>query len=171
MADTDNPTAPEAAAAQAPATPKISVQAQYVRDSSFENVAVQSGDGKMDGKPDIQVGVNLDAKKRADTLYEVILRINATARNGEAVMFITELEYAGIFKVEDIPENQLHPYLLIECPRILFPFARRIVSDLTRDGGYPPLMLDMVDFAGLYRSELERRRSAAAQPNGEAPAT
>ncbi|MEM7523604.1 MAG: protein-export chaperone SecB [Pseudomonadota bacterium] len=155
---------------KAAVSPKISVQAQYVRDASFENVAVQSGDGRLDGKPDIQVGVNLDAKKRDEGLFEVILKINATARNGESVMFITELEYAGVFKIEDIPETQLHPYLLIECPRILFPFARRIVSDMTRDGGYPPLMLDMVDFASLYRSELERRRAATAS-NGEAAAT
>ncbi|MEM8753397.1 MAG: protein-export chaperone SecB [Pseudomonadota bacterium] len=168
MADSDAPLGAPAEGAEAATQPqpKISVQAQYVRDSSFENVAVQSGDGKLDGKPDIQVGVNLDAKKRTEELYEVILRVNATARNGENVMFICELEYAGIFKVEGVPANQLHAYLLIECPRILFPFARRIVSDMTRDGGYPPLMLDMVDFAGLYRSELERRR--AAQQNGEA---
>lgn len=156
----------ETAQAEPQASPKVAVQAQYVRDSSFENVAVQKGDGKLDAKPDIQVGVNLDAKKRADTLYEVVLKVNATAKAGEDVMFIVELEYAGVFKVENVPENQLHPFLLIECPRILFPFARRIVSDMTRDGGYPPLMLDMVDFAGLYRAEVDRRR--AAMQNGQA---
>ncbi|MEM7545057.1 MAG: protein-export chaperone SecB [Pseudomonadota bacterium] len=149
-------------AAETPAAPSVSIQAQYVRDSSFENVAVQKGDGKMDAKPEIQVGVNLDAKKRGDDLFEVILKVNATARNGEAVMFIAELEYAGVFKIGGVSDAQLHPFLLIECPRILFPFARRIVSDMTRDGGYPPLMLDMVDFAGIYKAEVERRRDAAA---------
>ena len=141
--------------------PKVSIQAQYVRDLSFENVAVQNGSGRLDAKPDIQVGVNLDAKKRGDDLFEVILKVNATAKASDATMFIAELEYAGIFKVEGVPENQLHPFLMIECPRVLFPFARRIVSDATRDGGYPPLMLDMVDFAGLYKNELDRRRAAA----------
>jgi len=142
--------------------PKISIQAQYVRDLSFENVAVQSGDGRLDAKPDIQVGVNLDAKKRGDDQYEVVLKINATAKASEAVMFIVELEYAGVFRVENVPEQQLHPVLLIECPRILFPFARRIVADATRDGGYPPLLLDMVDFAGIYTAEVKRRQEAAA---------
>ncbi len=147
--------------------PKISIQAQYVRDMSFENVAVQSGDGRLDAKPDIQVGVNLDAKKRTDDQYEVILKVNATAKSNEAVMFIVELEYAGIFKVENVPEQQLHPVLLIECPRILFPFARRIVADATRDGGYPPLLLDMVDFAGIYSAEVKRRQEAAAAEKAE----
>lgn len=147
--------------------PKISIQAQYVRDMSFENVAVQSGDGRLDAKPDIQVGVNLDAKKRADDQYEVILKVNATAKSNEAVMFIVELEYAGIFRVENVPEQQLHPVLLIECPRILFPFARRIVADATRDGGYPPLLLDMVDFAGIYTAEVKRRQEAAAAEKAE----
>ena len=149
-------------AEEAKAQPKISIQAQYVRDLSFENVAVQSGDGKMDAKPDIQVGVNLDAKKRSDDHFEVILKVNATAKSNDAAMFIVELEYAGVFRVENVPEAQLHPVLLIECPRILFPFARRIVADMTRDGGYPPLLLDMVDFAGIYTAEVKRRQEAAA---------
>ena len=160
MAETDAP-ATGAAEGQAQVAPKVSIKAQYVRDLSFENVAVQSGDGRLDAKPDIQVGVNLDAKKRGDALYEVILKINATAKSGDATMFIAELEYAGIFEIAGAPENQLHPFLMVECPRVLFPFARRIISDATRDGGYPPLMLDMVDFVGLYRAEIERRRAAA----------
>ena len=154
-------------AEEANVAPNISIQAQYVRDMSFENVAVQKGDGRLDAKPDIQVGVNLDAKKRTDNQFEVILKVNATAKSDDAVMFIVELEYAGIFRVENVPEQQLHPVLLIECPRILFPFARRIVSDATRDGGYPPLLLDMVDFAGIYTAEVKRRQEAAAAEKAE----
>ena len=154
-------------AEEANVAPKISIQAQYVRDMSFENVAVQKGDGRLDTKPDIQVGVNLDAKKRTDNQFEVILKVNATAKSDDAVMFIVELEYAGIFRVENVPEQQLHPVLLIECPRILFPFARRIVADATRDGGYPPLLLDMVDFAGIYTAEVKRRQEAAAAEKAE----
>ena len=154
-------------AEEANVAPKISIQAQYVRDMSFENVAVQKGDGRLDAKPDIQVGVNLDAKKRTDNQFEVILKVNATAKSDDAVMFIVELEYAGIFRVENVPEQQLHPVLLIECPRILFPFARRIVADATRDGGYPPLLLDMVDFAGIYTAEAKRRQEAATTEKAE----
>ena len=154
-------------AEEANVAPKISIQAQYVRDMSFENVAVQRGDGRLDAKPDIQVGVNLDAKKRTDNQFEVILKVNATAKSDDAVMFIVELEYAGIFRVENVPEQQLHPVLLIECPRILFPFARRIVADATRDGGYPPLLLDMVDFARIYTAEVKRRQEAAAAEKAE----
>lgn len=156
------------AEAETAAAPKVSILAQYVRDLSFENVAVQDSDGRLDAKPDIQVGVNLDAKKRGEDRYEVVLKVNATAKSDDKVMFIVELEYAGIFKVENVPEKQLHPVLLIECPRIVFPFARRIVADATRDGGYPPLLLDMVDFAGIYRAEVKRRQDAAAAAATEA---
>lgn len=150
--------------------PRVAIKAQYVRDASFENVAVQRADGRMDAKPEIQVAVNLDAKKRADNGYEVILKVNATARHENNVMFIVEVEYAGLFEIANVPEAQLHPFLLVECPRLLFPFARRIVADMTRDGGYPPLMLDLVDFAGLYRAEVERRRVTPANPLEGEPA-
>lgn len=149
------------------APPKVSIMAQYVRDMSFENVAVQEGDGRMDRKPDIQVGVNIDAKKKGDDQFEVVLKVNATAKSDSAVMFIVELEYAGVFRVENVPEAQVHPVLLIECPRIIFPFARRIVADVTRDGGYPPLLLDMVDFAGIYTAEVRRRQAAAEAKKAE----
>lgn len=144
------------------------VKAQYLRDSSFENLAMRSGDGRIEGKPEIQVAVNLDAKKRGEAAYEVILKVTAKASHGAAPTFVVEIEYAGLFEVGGVPEAQLHPMLLIEGPRLLFPFARRIVADMTRDGGYPPLMLDPVDFAALYRAEVERRRAAAAEPVGRA---
>ena len=97
------------------------------------------------------------------------IKLNITSKNKEdgAEMFILELDYAGIFHIEGIPDDQLHPFLLIECPRMLFPFVRRIVSDVTRDGGFPPLNLENIDFVSLYRSELQRRASeqqAAEQP-------
>lgn len=158
--------------AQAPA-PRISIQAQYVRDLSFENVSVQKGDGRLSDKPNIEVGVNLDARKRGEDLYEVVLKVNASAKAEEDVMFIVELEYGGVFRIENVEDKHLHPVLMIECPRILFPFARRIVSDVTRDGGYPPLMLDMVDFPGIYKQQAlkrqaERNAEAAAGPSGTA---
>lgn len=149
--------------------PRVAIKAQYVRDASFENVAVQKDDRRMDRKPEIQVGVNLDAKKLGETSFEVILKVSATARHEADVMFIVEVEYAGLFEIENVTDAQLHPFLLVECPRLLFPFTRRIVADLTRDGGYPPLMLDIIDFAGLYRAEVEKRRAAGGAVQGASP--
>ncbi len=150
-----------AAAAQAPQVTSR-VIAQYIRDMSFENILAQKG-VSGDAQPEIQVQVNLDARKRsADNQYEVITKLNITSKTkekGEA-LFVLELEYAGVFQIEGVPEAQMHPYLLIECPRITFPFVRRIVSDVTRDGGFPALNLETIDFVSLYRSELARRAEA-----------
>lgn len=152
----------EAAAPQV----KMSVMAQYVRDLSFENVVAQKGMTGGEVQPDVQVAVSLDARKRAaEHQFEVINKFRVTSKNkvnGET-LFLLELEYAGVFHVEGVPEDQMHPFLLIECPRILFPFVRRIVSDVTRDGGFPSLNIDTVDFLALYRQELARR-TQAAQP-------
>ena len=155
---------PETPAA-APQPPKVTqrVIAQYVRDLSFENVLAQKG---MTGdlQPEIAVQVNLDAKKRgADNQYEVITKLTITSKTKVSgdVLFILELQYAGVFLVEGLPDEQLHPYLLIECPRITFPFVRRLVSDVTRDGGFPPLNLEIIDFLSLYRQDLARRVAAS----------
>ena len=113
-------------------------------------------------KPDIKVGVNLDAKNLGEDRYEVILKINANATGDGQPLFLVELEYAGVFTVKDVPQQLLHPFLLTECPRQLFPFARRIMADVTRDGGFPPLMLDIIDFMQIDRAELEKRQAAQA---------
>ncbi|WP_323763788.1 protein-export chaperone SecB [Marinovum sp.] len=142
--------------------PKMNVLAQYVRDLSFENILSQKGTtGEV--QPDIQVEVNLDAKKRqADNQYEVALKLKITSKSkaNSDVLFLLEMDYAGVFNIENVPDEQLHPYLLIECPRMIFPFARRIVSDVTRDGGFPPLNLETIDFVSLYRNEILRRQAA-----------
>ena len=123
--------------------PKMNILAQYVRDLSFENILAQKGvDGELN--PEMQVNVNIDAKKRtADNQFDVIikLRVDSTSKGTNDILFVLELDYGGVFQIENIPEDQLHPYLLIECPRMLFPFLRRIVSDITRDGGFPQLNL------------------------------
>ena len=152
----------------APPQVKMSVLAQFVRDMSFENVVAQKGLNGADVQPDVQVAVSLDARKRAtEHQYEVLNKFRVTSKNktNGDTLFLLELEYGGIFHVEGVPDEQLHPFLLIECPRLLFPFIRRIISDVTRDGGFPPLNIDTVDYLALYRQELARR--AAAQ--GEAP--
>ncbi|MCO4847694.1 MAG: protein-export chaperone SecB [Yoonia sp.] len=158
MADTP-PTGADAAA-----TPKVSnrVLAQYVRDMSFENILAQKGISG-DAQPEIKVQVNLDARKRgAEGQFEVItkLKVESNAKETGDPLFVLELEYAGVFEVKGVPEEQMHPYLLVECPRITFPFLRRIVSDVTRDGGFPPLNLETIDFVALYRSEINRRLEA-----------
>lgn len=132
--------------AQAPQI-KMSVLTQFIRDMSFENVMAQKGvSGEV--QPDVNVQVNLDAQKRAqEHQYQVSMKlvIDSSSKDKETKLFLLELDYGGIFHIEGIPDDQLHPFLLIECPRMLFPFARRIVSDVTRDGGFPPLNLENID--------------------------
>ncbi len=144
--------------------PKVTsrVLAQYVRDLSFENILAQKG-VSGDAQPEIKVQVNLDARKRGtEGQFEVItkLKIESNTKEKGDPLFVLELEYAGVFEVSGVPEDQMHPYLLIECPRITFPFLRRIVSDVTRDGGFPPLNLETIDFMALYRNEITRRVDA-----------
>ncbi|NKX45090.1 protein-export chaperone SecB [Roseicyclus persicicus] len=153
------PATPDAAPAQ-PVLPKLQVLGQFVRDMSFENIAAQKAVNAQ-LQPDIQVQVALDARKReAADQYDVIMKLKIDSKTKDASpqpIFLLELEYGGIFKVENVQAEQLHPFLLIECPRMLFPFVRRIVSDVTRDGGYPPLNLDTIDFLALYRQQLAQR--------------
>ena len=156
---------------QQQAQPQMKVLGQFVRDLSFENVMAQKGiSGEV--QPDVNVQVNLDAKKRSvENQYEVSVKVNVTskAKAGGEEMFLLELDYVGIFHIENVPEAQMHPFLLIECPRMLFPFLRRIVSDVTRDGGYPALNLENIDFVSIYRNELARLQAAKkATPNGDA---
>ena len=149
----------------APQPLKMQILAQYIRDISFENILAQKGiDG--DVQPEISVEVNIDAKKRSvDNQYEVIIKTaisSKTKAKGEP-MFLLELEYGGIFHIENLPKDQLHPYLMIECPRMIFPFLRRIVSDVTRDGGFPPMNLEPIDFMALYRNEIQRRSKESSK--------
>lgn len=145
---------------------KMQVLAQFIRDLSFENIVAQKGISGSDVQPDIQVQVSLDGRARgAPHQYEVVTKLKATSVNkaDNAPLFVLEVDYGGIFHIEGVPDEQLHPFLMIECPRMIFPFLRRIVSDVTRDGGFPPLNIDTIDFLALYRQEAARR--AAAQPS------
>lgn len=153
------------AAQQAPQV-QMKILGQFVRDMSFENVMAQKG-GTAEGQPDVSVQVNLDAKKRQpDGQYEVMIKlaIQSKAKPSGEMLFVLELDYVGVFQIGGITDEQLHPFLLIECPRMLFPFLRRIVSDVTRDGGYPPLNLDNIDFLQIYRNEVARRQAEAPAP-------
>lgn len=147
--------------------PRLQILTQYIRDVSFENIAVQKG-LVSEGKPEVRVGVNLDAQKRGDDRYEVALKVKVDSKLPEGPVFILELDYAGLFVIQNVPDEQLHPLLMIECPRLIFPYVRRVVGDLTRDGGYPPLNLEMIDFLSLYRAEIARRQGEAAAPAAQA---
>ena len=165
MAD-ENAQAPAAGTATPPVQPQMRVLGQFIRDMSFENIMAQKG-APADVQPDVSVQVNLDAKKRpTDHQYESSIKLNVTskAKEGDATLFIMEIDYVGIFHIENVPEEQLHPFLLIECPRIIFPFLRRVVSDVTRDGGFPALNLENIDFVSMYRNEVAKRQQ---QQGGE----
>jgi preprotein translocase subunit SecB len=143
-----------------PVQPQMRVLGQFIRDMSFENIMAQQGGGS-----DVQVQVNLDAKKRSsENQYESSIKLNVSSKDktGDTTLFVLEIDYVGIFHVENVPDDQIHPFLLIECPRMIFPFLRRIVSDVTRDGGFPPLNLENIDFVALYRNEIARRQAEAA---------
>ncbi|GAW36346.1 protein-export protein SecB [Roseovarius sp. A-2] len=158
------------AAAQETPPLRMHIMTQFVRDLSFENVLAQRGTGG-EVQPDVQVAVNLDAKKRStEHQYEVATKLNITSRNKEnqETLFLMEMDYVGVFHVENVPEEQLHPFLLIECPRMIFPFIRRIVSDVTRDGGFPPLNLENIDFVQLYRKEIARRQAESGAQKADA---
>ncbi len=149
---------------------RMQVLAQFIRDMSFENMVAVKGLSASEVQPDIQVSVNMEARRRpADHQYEVINKYRVTSKNkvNDDVLFLLELDYSGVFTLEGVPEDQLHTFLLIECPRLMFPYVRRIISDVTRDGGFPPLNIDSVDFVALFRQEAARRaeaQRAAQQP-------
>jgi preprotein translocase subunit SecB len=136
----------------------MQILGQFIKDLSFENIAAQESK-QGTGTPNIEVKINLDASKRTqDDQYNSSIKISVESKDTKTNknIFLLELDYGGIFKIENIPDDQLHPFLMIECPRMLFPFVRRVVHDVTRDGGYPPLNLDSIDFLAMYRAEVDR---------------
>ena len=137
---------------------KMQIIGQFIKDLSFENIAAQESK-QGTGTPNIEIKINLDASKRTqDDQYNSSIKISVESKDTKTNknIFLLELDYGGIFKIENIPDDQLHPFLMIECPRMLFPFVRRVVHDVTRDGGYPPLNLDSIDFLAMYRAEVDR---------------
>ncbi len=139
----------------------INILAQYVKDFSFENPNAPKSIVKGPGTaPELDIQVNVGARPIAQNDYEVDLKIEAKAKSTDGVIFNLELVYSGLFRLMNIPQESIQPVVLIEAPRILFPFARQIVSDITRNGGYPPLMIDPIDFAALFRQNLTAQQAA-----------
>ena len=150
------------------APPQLNVLAQYTKDLSFENPNAPSSLAPQQQQPAINIQINVSANNLAENEYEVTLSVEGKAENAGKVMFSFDLAYAGVFRILNVPKETLHPLVMIECPRLLFPFAREIIATSVRDGGFPPLMLDPVDFVGLYRQNMERQ-AAAAQATGAKP--
>jgi len=141
--------------------PQISVVAQYIKDFSFENPnAPQSM--SVGTQPQISIQINVAAKPLANNDFEVSLKLDGKADLNDSVLFRFELEFAGVFRLQNIPPESLNAMVLIECPRLLFPFAREIIATTVRNGGFPPLLLDPVDFVGLYRQRMAERQAPSA---------
>lgn len=146
-------------AADAGEAPQLRILTQYIKDFSFENPNAPRMLGAQDAQPAINVHVDVRAEKMGDENFEIELRLTVDAKVQNQTMFMVDLLYAGLFRLQNIPADSVQPVLLIECPRQLFPFARRIVADVTRDGGFPPLMIDPIDFPALYRHRLEQAQA------------
>ncbi|CAN1723463.1 Protein-export protein SecB [Hyphomicrobium sp. 1Nfss2.1] len=152
---------PDEAAKSAPPPVQVKVVAQYIKDLSFENPNIERIIKDPGDQPNLQLSINVGAKGMGPSLYESTIDFNAQAVNKNGEIYQLELVYSGLFRIENIPEQALEPFLLVNCPTILFPFVRRIVADLTREGGFPPLLLDPFDFASLYMSRQQEMRARA----------
>ena len=144
---------------QAQPQPNLSVLAQYVKDLSFESPGAQRSLRGRQTAPTINISINVHGGQIANNEVEVELKLDVRAVDGETVLFAIDLVYAGLFRMTAIPQEQMQPVLMIECPRLLFPFARQIIADASRNGGFPPLMIDPVDFVALYRQRLAEMQS------------
>jgi preprotein translocase subunit SecB len=147
------------------ASPSLNILAQYIKDLSFENPGAPLSLQARDKAPSININVNVNANPLSESDFDVVLTLNAEARDGDKVVFATELVYGGVFRIEGFPQEHMLPVLFIECPRLLFPFARQIIADATRNGGFPPLMIDPIDFAQMF---TQRFAEEQANANGQA---
>jgi preprotein translocase subunit SecB len=161
MADKKNGAANPATQAQAPV--QVKILSQFLKDLSFENPNIRKLMASPGDAPNLKVEVNVNAERIDDQIYESAIELKAIAANNVGTIYVLETTYAGLFKIESMPEQALEPFLLISAPTQIFPFLRRLVADVTREGGYPPLMLDPIDFAALYV-----RRQQEAQGAGSA---
>lgn len=150
------------------AAPSMNILAQYLKDLSFENPNAPQSLMQNENQPQIDISVNVNANTLAPTDYEVELQLGVKAMIGSEAVFQAEMEYAGVFRLENIPEEHMHPIVLIECPRMLFPFARHILADAIRNGGFPPLMLDPIDFASMYHQRMQEAGEDGDSGEGQA---
>ncbi|MEB2845241.1 protein-export chaperone SecB [Rhizobiales bacterium RZME27] len=139
--------------------PSLSILAQYTKDLSFENPGAPRSLQARDTAPAININVNVNANPLSDSDFDVVLTLNAQAMDGDKVVFAAELVYGGVFRITGFPQEHMLPVLFIECPRLLFPFARQIIADVTRNGGFPPLMIDPIDFAQMFTQRIAEEQT------------
>ena len=155
----------QAPVAQAQGAPGLHALVQFTKDFSFENPNAPRSLGPQEKAPNISIQVNVNAKQISPTDFEVNILLEGSAGQDAETLFKFELDYAGIFRLNNIPAESMHPVVMIECPRLLFPFARQIIAEAVRGGGFPPLYIDPIDFAALYQSRMSEM---AAQSGGVA---
>ena len=141
--------------------PSFNLIGQYIRDMSFENPGAPASIMLGGPNPNFQVGINVGVKKQSEDLYAVEITLNAKADREKNVLFNVELIYGGVFAISGFPQEHMLPILFIECPRLLFPFARQIIAEATRNGGFPPLMLDPIDFAQMFQQKIAEDQAAS----------
>jgi len=141
--------------------PAINILAQYTKDFSFENPGAPRSLQAREKPPAINISVNVNANPMSETDFDVVLTLDASAKDGDKVVFHAELSYGGLFRVQGFAQEHMLPVLFIECPRLLFPFARQIVADATRNGGFPPLMIDPIDFAQMSQQRMAEEQAKA----------
>ena len=166
----DNAAAPAAGAGTAPG-PSFNLIGQYIRDLSFENPGAPGTNLGGGANPSFNVSINVSVKKQSDDVYAVELLLNAKAQRDTTVLFNVELAYGGVFRVKNVPEAQLAPLLMVECPRLIFPFARQVLANTVQQGGFPPLMMEPVDFQALYIQNLKNLQAQQKKDTAGTPQT
>ena len=157
---------PQAAGDPNQAPPQLNVLAQYVKDLSFGNPNAPRSLQQQQQQPKINIQINVNAKPLAEHDFEVELKIEGRAEVASSLLFAFDLLYAGVFRIQNVPQDSLHAVIMIECPRLLFPFARELIATAVRNGGFPPLMIDPVDFVALYRQKLAEQQPQPVPPPG-----
>lgn len=162
MTDTSAPNTPSSPAADTPpdAAP-VTIAVQYIKDLSFESPRTPHAFAELNRAPQIEVSVGVKVESLGERHYEVILHIEASAKLGDMPLFLVELDYGGVVALSGVPQESINAVLMIECPRLLFPFARAVIANVTRDGGMPPLMINPVDFVAMYRAQIENAAKTA----------
>ncbi|MEM8540204.1 MAG: protein-export chaperone SecB [Pseudomonadota bacterium] len=168
--DTEKKPADDAAGAGATATgngeaPQLNVLTQYVKDLSFESPGAPLSLRPREKAPAININVNVTANPLAETDYDVNVTLSAIAKDGDDVLFNVELVYGGVFRITGFPQEHVMPLVFVECPRLLFPFARQIVAECTRNGGFPPLMIDPIDFGKMFQQRVAEEQAKAKVTN------
>ena len=147
----DTSASPEAPEALSSKSPMFTINAQYVKDLSFENPNIP-GLVQLETEPSVEMNIDVKGTKLSDSLYEVVLTMTCKGNSGDVALFVAELSYASLVSLNSVPDEQIQRLLVVDCPTLMFPFARNIIAEVTRDGGYPPILMQIVDFNAIYEN-------------------